>query len=110
MPRVDVTLNGRVYTVACEDGQENRVRDLARHVDGKLRHVASRSAGAASEPQLLALAALMVADELMDARAELAARKAAPASGGSPEDAAVAGAVDQLAQRIEAIAARLERS
>ncbi len=107
MPRVDVTLNGRVYTVACEDGQENRVRELARHVDGKIRHVVARGAGSASEPQLLVMAALMVADELMDLRGEMAGRPSAPAGA---DDPAVAGAVDQLAQRIEAIAARLERS
>lgn len=106
MPRVDVTLNGRVYSVACEDGQENRVRELARHVDGKLRQVLARGAGGASEPQLLVLAALMVADELFDLRAEVAARPSGPGA----DDAAVASAVDQLAQRIEAIAARIERS
>ncbi|WP_207476733.1 cell division protein ZapA [Arenibaculum pallidiluteum] len=106
MPRVDVTLNGRTYSVACEEGQENRVRELGRHVEGKLRQVLSRGAGGANEPQLLVLAALMVADELFDLRAELAAQTAALPR----EDAGVADAVDQLAQRIEAIAARLDRS
>ena len=106
MARVDVTLNGRVYSVACEEGQEGRVRELARHVEGKLRHVLARGAGAANEAQLMVLAALMVTDELFDLKAEMAARAAEPAR----EDPAVGDAVDQLAQRIEAIAARLERS
>ena len=106
MARVDVTLNGRNYSVACEEGQEGRVRELARHVEGKLRHVLARGAGTANEAQLLVMAALMIADELFDLRAEAAARP----SEAQQDDGMVADAVDQLAQRIETIAARLERS
>lgn len=119
MARVDITLNGRTYTVGCEDGQEPRLRELARYLDAKLREVARTSGGTLpTEPQLLAMVALVVTDQLFDLKAEydrLAAQGGEAAIPGTasvpPEtEAAVVAAVDHLAKRIEDIAARLERA
>ncbi len=112
MPRVDITLNGRIYSVGCEEGQEARLRQLAGYFDGHLRSVVSR-APAAGESQLLVLGALMVADQLFDLKAEYdaltRAQSTAPAAGiSAEEEAVVMAAVDHLARRIEDIAARLE--
>lgn len=106
MPRVDIMLNGRTHTVACRDGEEQRLLEIAGYVDGKLRTLAAASPGG-SEVQIMMLASLMLADELLDARAALAAAQAGSAERG--EDERVVAAVDQLARRIEDIAARLER-
>jgi cell division protein ZapA (FtsZ GTPase activity inhibitor) len=59
------------------------------------------------------MASIMVADELAEAEKELAAR-ADSAAGGEERlsraaESDLAGSLDGLAQRIEAIAARLER-
>lgn len=124
MARVDITLNGRVYTVACEDGQEPRLLEIARYLDAKLREVArGNGAAAAGEAQLLAMAALLVTDQLFDLKAEydaLAEGQLNGAEGGGADgtegradvsgDPAVAAAVDGIARRIEDIAARLERA
>jgi cell division protein ZapA len=105
MPQVTVTINGRAYPVACDEGEEDRIRELARIIDGKVASFA-RQVGQAGEGRLLVLAALVLADELSEAN------EAARRSGTQPagDHAAVAGSVSRLAQRIEAVAARLESS
>jgi len=114
MPRVDITLNGRSYLIGCEEGQEARLRQLANYLEGQVRAVAGR-APLAGEGQTLAMAALLVTDQLFDLKAEFdalaAARHSAPPAGMAPEDEeVVVAAVDHLAKRIEDIAARLERA
>ena len=39
MPLVNVMVNGRAYTIACDDGEEDHLRELAAHVDAKVREV-----------------------------------------------------------------------
>jgi cell division protein ZapA len=105
MPQVTVTINGRAYPVACDEGEEDRIRELARIIDGKVASFA-RQVGQAGEGRLLVLAALVLADELSEANE--AARR--PGTQPASDHAAVAGSVSRLAQRIEAVAARLESS
>ena len=116
MARLDITLNGRAYAVACDDGQEQRLRELAAYVDARLREVSAGVVGT-SEAHKLALATLMLADEIFDLRADAArGRRPAPQPQAAQPDAAageeeaVVAAVDNLAKRIEDIAARLERA
>jgi cell division protein ZapA len=105
VPQISVTINGRAYPVACDEGQEARIRELARLIDGKVAAFA-RQVGQAGEARLLVLAALVLADELADAKE---ARRGADGDGAA-NGHTLAGSVDQLAQRIEAIAAQLESS
>jgi cell division protein ZapA len=106
MPQVSITINGRAYPVACDEGQEERIRDLARSIDSRVAGFA-RQVGQAGEARLLLLTALVLADEL--AEANEAARRLGTQSV-AVDSAAVAGNVSRLAQRIEAVAARLESS
>ena len=39
MPLVNVMVNGRAYTIACDDGEEAHLKELAAHVDVKAREV-----------------------------------------------------------------------
>jgi len=70
MGTVTVDINGRPYSVGCADGQEDRVRMLARQFDEHVRQV-GRDVGQVGEPRLLLMAALLVSDELADIRAQL---------------------------------------
>ena len=70
MGQVTVPVNGRSFTVTCDDGQEPRIRRLAQYVDAKVAEFVS-SIGQVGEARLLLLAALVIADELSDARDEL---------------------------------------
>jgi cell division protein ZapA len=105
MPHINVTVNGRSYPVTCNAGQEHRIAQLARYVDSKVRGFA-KELGPIGEARLLLLAALVIADELAEAHEG----GSAPANGNGSvsEEGAFAAEVDNLAQRIEAIAARLE--
>src|SRR5271156_3885091 len=62
MPLVNVMVNGRAYTIACDDGEEDHLRDLAATVDAKAREVLS-SVGQVGDTRLLLMAALLMADE-----------------------------------------------
>lgn len=108
MPQVDVIVNGRTYPVACDAGQEDRIRHLARGLDARIAEFV-RQIGQAGEGRLLILAALVLADELDEAQ-QAARRGGAPAGEGAAEkaDGALAAGIAALAQRIEAVAARLE--
>lgn len=105
MAQVTVTINGRAYPVACNEGEERRIDELARYVDGKVRGFV-RELGQIGEARLLVLAALVLADELADAQAAPDGEK--PGKGIGFGDERMAAGVENLAQRIEAIAERLE--
>src|SRR5580704_13326944 len=62
MPLVNVMVNGRAYTIACDDGEEDHLRQLAATVDAKAREVLS-SVGQVGDTRLLLMAALLMADE-----------------------------------------------
>lgn len=100
MARVDVNFNGRIYPIACDDGQEQRVRDVAAYVNDRLGEIKA-SVRSASDTHLLVMVSLVLADELFDVRAGQL---------GEAAEADTAAALDRLAGRIEAIATRLERS
>jgi cell division protein ZapA len=110
MAQVDVQINGRYYAVACDDGQESRVRELAGYIDERVR----RLGASGSEPQLLALAGIILADEIFELKNAAATAEARPAELASQtvneSDELVIAAVDHLAERIEGIAARLQAS
>ena len=110
MATVTVEINGRPYAVGCADGQEERVRILAKQFDVHVRQVAG-DVGHVGDIRLFLMAALVLADELHEVRmgagtpaaaAPAVAPTAAPAS-----DTGVAEALNAVAARIEKIAQSL---
>ena len=69
--KVTLTLNGRVYTVACDEGQEKRVQYLAQYIDQKLRDVSRGLNSNTNEAYPWLLTTLVIADELLAAREQL---------------------------------------
>jgi cell division protein ZapA len=110
MAEVTVTVNGRPHKLTCDDGQEVRTRRLAEFVAARVAGFVAE-VGQVGQTRLLLLAALVIADELSDANDALDAERgrsaAALAAAKAASEDAAGGALD-LAQRIEAIAARLE--
>lgn len=109
MAQVAVTINGRSYEVACDDGQEDHLVRLASYIDKKVAELVT-SVGQIGDTRLLVMSALLLADELSEAYSELTALR-----GGDDEvpdsrvnETLVAG-IDTLAQRVEDIAAHLEQ-
>ena len=116
MPLVNVMVNNRAYTIACDDGEEPHLKELAAHVDEKAREVLA-SVGQVGDARMLLMAALLIADEHHDLVAKVAAGGAA--AQGSSEDmqklhlkaeqteSQAADALESAAKRLEDIAARL---
>lgn len=67
MGQVSVFINGRSYRLGCEDGQEKRVLELARHVATKVDELL-RDVGPIGGERLYVMAALMLADEVQELR------------------------------------------
>lgn len=101
MAEVDIHIASRAYPVACRDGEEARLRDVAALVDAKAR-AATGALGMMSEARTLLFASLMLADGLVDGPA------VATPPAGADIDPIVAEALERLAARIEAVAASLE--
>lgn len=97
MAQVRLSVGGRAYDLACRDGEEPRLEMLAAMLDAKARD-AGELVGNTNEARQLLLAGLLLADELSDLRA------GAP----DPGKAALARTLDQLAERVETLAGRLE--
>ena len=70
MAQVDVSVNGQSYRIACEDGQEDRLVDLAAMVDEKVIGLVNQI-GQVGSNRLLVMAALIIADELVDLKNEV---------------------------------------
>jgi cell division protein ZapA len=107
MSQVTVEVNGRPYAVGCEDGQESHLVELAKMFDQQVRHV-SEDMGQLGDTRLFLMGALLLADELSDARARLAAAQGelgkAQADRARIEGRAVA-ALEGAAAKIEKLAA-----
>jgi cell division protein ZapA len=119
MPLVNVMVNSRAYTIACDEGEEDHLKDLAAHVDSKVRELLE-SVGQVGDQRLLLMAAVLITDELFEARARLDVHAQAVGdlstqheqmSGelGRSEENAVA-ALEAAAKRIENISARLAQA
>lgn len=108
MAVVNVTVNGRVYEIACDDSQAARVQELGRQVDERAQGLL-KQIGVVPDARLMVMVGLMLADELSEARQELK-RLGDDVAGAVDGDARLAQGIEQLASRIESIADRLERA
>lgn len=114
MGQVAITINGRSYDIACDDGQEEHLSRLGLYLDQKVAELVG-NVGQVGDARLMVMAGLLIADELADAYDELAEAKEAHPDGAvrngedSPERAgAVQQSLERLTRRIEDVAARLE--
>ncbi len=114
MGQVAVTINGRSYEVACDDGQEDHLVRLASYIDKKMAELVT-SVGQIGDTRLLVMSALLLADELSEAYNELTNLRGGdddvPDSRvpDSPVNETLVAGIETLAQRVEDIAAHLER-
>lgn len=119
MSQVTVTINGRQFRMACEDGQESHLQALAADFDQRIERI-RKSFGEIGDTRLSVMAALTVADELAETSARLRRMEQELASlqevrVGSAEratatQAAVAAALNSAAERIERITRRLNQT
>lgn len=108
MAVVNLTINGRVYEIACDDSQVARVNELGREVDTRAQTLL-KQIGNVPDSRLLVMVGLMLADELAESRDQLKSASGA-VDAAAEGDAALADGIEALAARIEGIAERLERA
>jgi len=117
--QVNVTINGRQFRMACEDGQEGHLQQLAKDLDDLI--VALRGQfGEIGDARLTVMAALMVADELAETGKKLKRLEAdhsalqdvrdAAAERNQATQAAIVAAFTSAAERIEGMAKKLSQS
>ena len=71
MPQVTVTIAGRVYRMACGEGEEPHLENLGRIVDAKVEDIRA-SFGEIGDQRLIVMAALTLADELNETKRKIA--------------------------------------
>lgn len=112
MSQIDIIVNGRTYTVACDDGQEDHLLKLGGYISSRVDELTA-TIGQVGEARLMLMAGLMIADELSDSlgQVEDLRDERDSLSGKLQNDPDKAMAVlDNVAARLETIAAKLEES
>lgn len=116
MPQVNITINGKVYRMACDEGQQAHLEALAERLNRTIDSL-RQSFGAIGDQRLIVMAALTMSDDLSEAdrrvrrlERELAGAneaKAAVIARYEESQAGIARLVEQAAARLENFAARL---
>lgn len=116
MAHVTVTIAGRVYRMACNDGEEPHLETLAAQVDAKIADI-RKAFGEIGDQRITVMAALTMADELAEARKRCAQlemdllnlkqQDSEIRSGADDLAKRLASSLGDAAERIEGIAQRL---
>lgn len=119
MAQVNATIAGRQFRLACEDGQEDHLQSLTKDIDTRIIDLRAKF-GEIGDTRLTVMAALMVADELSEAarkirllEEEIAALQDArvvASDRAKAASAAVVGAFNSAAERLEGITRKLNAS
>jgi cell division protein ZapA len=119
MNHINVTINGRQYRMACEEGQEARLLKLAEGLESRIQDLRGKF-GEIGDARLTVMAALTACDELIDAghrirslEEELDALRGvriAAADRARATQNAVANALNSAADRIEKTTQVLNRT
>ncbi|MBI5263673.1 MAG: cell division protein ZapA [Bradyrhizobium sp.] len=119
MSHINVTINGRQYRMACEEGQEVRLLKLAENLEARIQTLRGKF-GEIGDARLTVMAALTACDELVDAGHrirtleqevnELREVRAAAVERARVTQTAVVNALNSAAERIEKSAQVLNRT
>jgi len=119
MTQVTVTINGRQFRMACEEGEEPRLARLAQDLDERITRLRGRF-GEIGDTRLTVMAALTLADEIAEVKDKLARLepelaalqdlRVQAAERASATQAAVSAALNSAAERIEGITRRLNET
>jgi cell division protein ZapA len=116
MAQVNVTISGKTYRMACEDGQEEHLAGMADQLNESIEQLRQRF-GEIGDQRLTVMAAITLADQSAEAkrhlqqlRAEVAGleeARAAVVERQAGVEAGIAQAINEMASRVEALAARI---
>jgi cell division protein ZapA len=116
MAQVTVSIDGKTYRMACDEGQEEHLIDLAQRFDRYVMHLKD-SFGEIGDQRLTVMSGIMVMDELTELQKRVRGMESEIATlrktrddaltKADKNDAALTGALSGLAARMEALAERL---
>lgn len=113
MAFIDLSIFGKPYTVGCDSGKEQHLRELGCFIDRRLKTLAASAPGV-TETTLMMHLCLMLADELNDSTREIFQLKNqledAQRQADLKADKAVAEAYDDVAARLNALTGQLEKA
>ena len=119
MSHINVTINGRQYRMACEEGQELRLLKLAENLETRVEQLRGKF-GEIGDQRLTVMAALTVCDDLVDAGQQIRKLeeelktlrdvRVAAMDRAKATQAAVANALNAAAERIEKTTQVLNRT
>lgn len=105
MATVTVTIDGKLYRMACDEGQEQHLTGLAERFDQYVGHLKS-SFGEIGDVRLTVMAGIMVMDELNEMQKRVKMLEEA-SSQANRHDATLTHVLNDMAQRIEQLTNRL---
>jgi cell division protein ZapA len=116
MSQVNVTISGKLYRMACDDGQEEHLGRLAERLDQTIERLRGEF-GEIGDQRLTVMAAITMADQNSEAERRLAQLesevagmdkvRAAVVERQHASEAAVVRSIEAMAERVEALAMRL---
>jgi cell division protein ZapA len=116
MAQVTVTIDGKAYRMACDEGQEEHLLDLGERFDRYVSHLKA-SFGEIGDQRITVMAGIMVMDELSEVQKRIKAleneisglkrTRDDALNKADKNDAALTGALSILAERMESLATRL---
>jgi cell division protein ZapA len=116
MAQVTVTIDGKQYRMACDEGQEEHLMELASRFDQYVMHL-KQSFGEIGDQRLTVMAGIMVMDELSELQRRMRGMESEIATlrktrddallKADKNDAALTGALASLAERMEGLADKL---
>ena len=116
MSQVNVTISGKVYRMACDDGQEEHLGKLAERLDQTIERLRGEF-GEIGDHRLTVMAAITMADQYSESERRLAQletkvagmdeARAAVLERQQSSESAIARNIDAVAERVEALAHRL---
>lgn len=116
MPQVNVIINGKTYRMACDDGEEEHLGELADRLDKTIERLRGEF-GEIGDYRLTVMAAITMADEQSEAEKRIAAledkisaleqAQISEVERRQADEMEVARSVEAVSERVEAIAERL---
>lgn len=113
MPKIKFIVGNRPYEISCNEGDEDRITNLAKSLDNRVEEV-RKGFGNASEAMVLAVTALLMEDEIRTLKSGLPVQNYQASTAQNEDDIkeridrCIAEALAPYTERLEALALSLE--
>jgi cell division protein ZapA len=101
MPQMSISIANRIYELACGDGEQDRVQELATYVDEKVSALRRQLPPGTPEIKLVVFAALLLAEESSEARGMAKQAETARASATDNAETLATALEDLITSRVD---------